>query len=364
MVFSPSPETALPHAKASTDAVKVAVRGLCKRFGSTLAADHIDLDIRDGEFLTLLGASGCGKTTLMRMIAGFEQPDAGRIAIDGQDVTDLPPRARRLGMVFQQYSLFPHMSVAENIGYGLRAQRTAPADVQRRVDEMLELVQLPQARDKRPGQLSGGQQQRVALARALATRPSVLMLDEPLGALDLKLRRQLQTELKRIHRETSSTFLFVTHDQEEALHMSDRIAVMRGGRIEQLADPRSIYLHPVNDFVADFIGDISFLRGTHHMALGQFLLATGETIAVQASGEEGAARLAVRPEQVQLSDREDALQATVVDTVPETGSTLVHLALSDGQALQARVLGFGPSALQRGQAVRAQVTGCNTVFAR
>lgn len=342
--------------------VKVAVRGVCKRFGPTLAADHIDLDIRDGEFLTLLGASGCGKTTLMRMIAGFERPDAGRIAIDGHDVTMLAPRDRHLGMVFQQYSLFPHMTVAENVAYGLRAQRMPEADVANRVNEMLELVQLPHVRDKRPGHLSGGQQQRVALARALATRPSVLMLDEPLGALDLKLRRQLQGELKRIHRETGTTFLFVTHDQEEALHMSDRIAVMRGGRIEQLDAPQTIYSSPVNDFVADFVGDISFLRGRHDPAAGVFVLEGGACLPLKLDRAEGPARLAVRPEQVSLVDAEGSVEAVVADVVPETGSTRVHLMLPGGQALQARLLGFEAASLVRGQQVKALVGAVSTVF--
>lgn len=350
---------------ADSTPIKVAVRGVCKRFGATPAADQIDLDMREGEFLTLLGASGCGKTTLMRMIAGFESPDSGRIFIDGQDVTDLPPRARRLGMVFQQYSLFPHMTVEANIAYGLRAQRASEVEVRNRVDEMLALVQLPQARDKRPGQLSGGQQQRVALARALATRPSVLMLDEPLGALDLKLRRQLQTELKRIHRETGTTFLFVTHDQEEALHLSDRIAVMRGGRIEQLDTPEAIYLHPTNDFVADFVGDISFLKGHVDADAAVFHIIGGGRVSLQTSLAAGPGRLAVRPEQVLLdnsADAADAIDAIVSDVVPQTGSTLVHLQLAGGQALQARLLGFGAASLVRGQAVKARVVSCDTVF--
>lgn len=343
--------------------VKVGVSGVCKSFGPTLAADSIDLNIRDGEFLTLLGASGCGKTTLMRMIAGFERPNAGRIAIDGRDVTALPPRDRHLGMVFKQYSLFPHMTVAENVAFGLRAQRVNAPDVTVRVNEMLELVQLPHVRDKRPGHLSGGQQQRVALARALATRPSVLMLDEPLGALDLKLRRQLQVELKRIHRETGTTFLFVTHDQEEALHMSDRIAVMRGGRIEQLDVPQIIYERPVNDFVADFVGDISFLRGIYDSAQGAFVLEGGARLPLHLDRVAGPARLAIRPEQVRLVDEADgSLEAVVADVVPETGSTRVHLVLVDGQALQARLLGFGAATLTRGQQVRALVAQVATVF--
>ena len=265
---------------------KVSVRQLVKRYGATTAADHIDLDILNGEFLTLLGSSGCGKTTLMRMIAGLETADSGAVTIDGREVTHLPPRQRRLGMVFQQYSLFPHMTIGENVGYGLRAQRAPESQIKARVDEMLELVQLPHLRDRKPGQLSGGQQQRVALARALATRPSVLMLDEPLGALDLKLRRQLQSELKRIHRETGSTFLFVTHDQEEALFLSDRIAVMRGGKIEQLASPQDIYLRPANEFVADFIGDVTFLDGHYAARDNGVRLADGGLVA----GPTGRAR--------------------------------------------------------------------------
>lgn len=349
-------------ASATTPAavpVKVAARGLVKRFGATVAADRIDLDIRDGEFLTLLGASGCGKTTLMRMIAGFEHPDAGRIAIDGRDVTDLPPRARRLGMVFQQYSLFPHMTVEENIAFGLRAQ--GASDSAARVGAMLELVQLPHLRDRRPAQLSGGQQQRVALARALATRPSLLMLDEPLAALDLKLRRQLQSELKRIHRETGTTFLFVTHDQEEALHLSDRVAVMRGGRIEQLGDPQSVYLHPVNEFVADFIGDISFLDGIYD-AHGGFELPGGARVEAPLSRPAGPARLAVRPEQVVLTDEPTGLPARVAEVAPETGSTLLALHLACGQKLQSRLLGLPPGTLAPGQPVRVRLERCTLAF--
>lgn len=337
----------------------MAARGLVKHFGATIAADRIDLDIRDGEFLTLLGASGCGKTTLMRMIAGFEHPDAGRIAIDGRDVTDLPPRARRLGMVFQQYSLFPHMTVEENIAFGLRAQ--GAGDVAERVGAMLELVQLPHLRERRPAQLSGGQQQRVALARALATRPSLLMLDEPLAALDLKLRRQLQSELKRIHRETGTTFLFVTHDQEEALHLSDRVAVMRGGRIEQLGDPQSVYLEPVNEFVADFIGDISFLDGIYD-AQGGFELPGGARVEAPLSRPAGPLRLAVRPEQVVLTDEPAGLPALVSEVAPETGSTLLALRLADGQKLQSRLLGLPPAALVPGQPVRVRLERCTLAF--
>lgn len=329
---------------------KVSVCGLVKRFGATLAADHIDLDIREGEFLTLLGASGCGKTTLMRMIAGFEAPDSGTIEIDGRNVTALPPRARRLGMVFQQYSLFPHMTVAENIGYGLRAQRIPAAEAAARVDEMLELVQLPQVRDRWPSQLSGGQQQRIALARALATRPSLLMLDEPLGALDLKLRRQLQNELRRIHRETGTTFLFVTHDQEEALHLSDRIAIMRGGRIEQLADPETIYLHPANAFIADFVGDVSFLDV--EAELGGIRLAGGAFVPWKLDRAPGPVRIAVRPEEVGIAPRGElgTLDATVTQMAYEPGATLYTLRLGI-EEVRARVLGLAGGALRPGEAV-------------
>jgi len=345
-------------------APKVAVQSVLKRFGSTVAADRVDLQVRDGEFLTLLGASGCGKTTLMRLIAGFEQPDAGRILIEGRDVTALPPRARRLGMVFQQYSLFPHMSVAENVAYGLRAQGATAAEVAPRVAAMLELVHLPDQHDRRPSQLSGGQQQRVALARALATRPSVLLLDEPLGALDLKLRRQLQTELKRIHQQTGTTFIFVTHDQEEALHLSDRIAVMRAGRIEQLADPGTVYRRPANTFVADFIGDISFLDGHFDPDRGTVRLAGGAQIPAGLQRPAGSVRLAVRPEQVTLSSSSDgdALPARIKALVPETGSTLLHLELAGGQPLQARQLGLPATGLQPGQPVSVRLHDCTLAF--
>jgi spermidine/putrescine transport system ATP-binding protein len=246
----------------------VALHGVTKRFpgakGSdpVLAVDDIDLDIRDGEFFSLLGPSGCGKTTTLRMIAGFEYPSAGSVRIFGQEVGLEPPNKRPVNTVFQSYALFPHMTVAENIGFGLRMQRVDGAEADRRVAEVIELVQLEGRETRKPRQLSGGQQQRVALARALVNHPKVLLLDEPLGALDLKLRQAMQVELKQLQERVGITFVYVTHDQEEALTMSDRIAVMDGGKLLQIGAPEEIYARPRTRFVADFIGDTNLLRAT------------------------------------------------------------------------------------------------------
>lgn len=232
-----------------------------KRFGSLHAVNDVTIDVRRGEFLTLLGPSGCGKTTLLRMIAGFEVPSSGEIRIGGRRMNERPPYERPIGIVFQNLALFPHLSVGENLGYGLRVRRVGREEIRRRVAEALELVDLAGLEERRVHQLSGGQRQRVALARALVIRPEVLLLDEPLGALDLKLRRQLQQELKRIQQRVGTTFVFVTHDQEEALTMSDRIAVMRGGRVEQLDTPEAVYDQPRTPFVAQFVGDTNYLTG-------------------------------------------------------------------------------------------------------
>jgi spermidine/putrescine transport system ATP-binding protein len=232
-----------------------------KRFGDLVAVDGIDLEVRDGEFFSLLGPSGCGKTTTLRMIGGFEQPTSGLIELQGEDVTWLPPYKRNVNTVFQNYALFPHLSIFDNVAFGLRRRRVADPEVKRRVGEMLELVELPGFEKRRPTQISGGQAQRVALARALINRPAVLLLDEPLGALDLKLRKQMQVELKRIQQEVGITFIYVTHDQEEAMTMSDRIAVMSRGRYEQLGDPESLYERPTTRFVAGFLGVSNLLPG-------------------------------------------------------------------------------------------------------
>ena len=237
----------------------VEVRNVVKRFGSVVALERVSLTVADCEFFTLLGPSGCGKTTLLRLIAGFEDVSEGEIFLFGDEIERLPPNRRPVNTVFQQYALFPQMTVAENIAFGLRRLKRDGGEIVRRVEDMLALVQLDALADRRPAQLSGGQQQRVALARALAPAPKLLLLDEPLSALDLKLRQAMRSELKQIQQETGITFIFVTHDQEEALTMSDRIAVMSAGRVRQIGDPREIYEAPVDRFVADFIGETNLL---------------------------------------------------------------------------------------------------------
>ena len=232
----------------------ISVRGLTKRYGEVVAVDGVDLDIPAGEFFTMLGPSGSGKTTTLRLIAGFERPDDGRIELAGRDVASIPPFDRPVNTVFQDYALFPHMKVQENVEYGLRVKRVGQAERRRRAEEALEMVRLGGYGDRKPGQLSGGQRQRVALARAIVNQPQALLLDEPLGALDLKLRQDLQIELKELQQQLGMTFVYVTHDQEEALTMSDRIAVFNEGRIEQLGTPAETYEHPATEFVAGFIG--------------------------------------------------------------------------------------------------------------
>jgi putative spermidine/putrescine transport system ATP-binding protein len=265
----------------------VRLRGLRKEFGSVVAVDHVDLDVRDGEFLTLLGPSGSGKTTVLRMIAGFVLPTSGRVELGGVDVTNRPPFDRDVNTVFQDYALFPHMSVQENVEYGMRVRRVERAQRQQRAVDALDSVQLRGYGARRPSELSGGQRQRVALARALVNRPKVLLLDEPLGALDLKLREQMQGELKGIQRQVGITFVFVTHDQQEALTMSDRIAVFHAGRIEQVGPPAEVYERPATEFVAGFVGSSNLLRGESALAV---------------LGRDGV--WSVRPEKIRLLDPE------------------------------------------------------------
>ncbi len=321
------------------DTIAVEARQAGKQFGqgdhAVRALDDVSVQIRQGEFFTLLGPSGCGKTTLLRLIAGFEMPTSGNILLDGQDITHLPPNRRAVNTVFQSYALFPHLTVAENVGFALKMLGRPKAEVEKRAAEMLALVKLEPMAGRKITQLSGGQQQRVALARALAPQPKVLLLDEPLSALDLKLRKEMQIELKRLQTETGITFIFVTHDQEEALTMSDRIAVMSGGKILQTGTPRDIYTRPVNRFVADFIGETNFLTAT--VENGRATLAGGGSVAV--AGGSGRVTLAVRPEHVRLTapDTARTLSATVTNAVYFGTDSHVHAALADGTEIIARL---------------------------
>lgn len=248
-------------ASASQERGAVRLENVTKRYGDQVAVDNLSLDIKAGEFLSLLGPSGCGKTTTLRMIAGFEQPEEGDIVVSGKSVVSLPPYRRDVNTVFQAYALFPHLSIAQNVAYGLQQRKTPKAEIRERVSAALDMVQMRRYADRKPTQLSGGQQQRIALARALVNRPTVLLLDEPLGALDRQLREEMQVELKLLQAHLGITFVFVTHDQEEALSMSDRIAIMRNGRIEQLGDADSIYSAPSSAYVAAFVGQQNFFRG-------------------------------------------------------------------------------------------------------
>ncbi|MCL4765025.1 MAG: ABC transporter ATP-binding protein [Hyphomicrobiaceae bacterium] len=279
-----------------------------KLYGGDAAVNNLNLSVREGEFLTLLGPSGCGKTTTLRMLAGFITPTGGRILVDGIDITRVPPEKRNLGMVFQNYVLFPHLNIGDNIAFGLR-ERRVPKDVRRRrVAELLDLVRLPGVEDRYPGQLSGGQQQRVALARALAIEPRILLMDEPLGALDLKLREAMQYEIKRIQSELGITTIYVTHDQQEALHMSDRVVVMCKGRIEQVEAPKAIYERPATRFVGDFVGTMNFIDGeVQGSEKGALIIRTGSgrLITPKPSGQDlnggHPVHVAVRPESLVLA---------------------------------------------------------------
>ena len=297
-----------------TGAPCVVLDSVTKRFGELTAVDAIDLDIAEGEFFTMLGPSGCGKTTTLRMIAGFEEVTDGRLAIDDDDMLGIPPHKRPTNTVFQSYALFPHLSVKENVAFGLRRKGVDKGEVDRRVREELERVGLAAEGNRRPAQLSGGMQQRVALARALVNLPRVLLLDEPLGALDLKLRKGLQVELKKIQREVGITFVYVTHDQEEALTMSDRIAVMNKGRIEQIGDPEDVYDRPTTTFVAGFIGVSNLMPGTVRKsgAQGEVELDSGVQVSTQVDGFNPGDRChaVVRPEKLMI-DSKDGEQPTV-----------------------------------------------------
>ena len=325
------------------DDIAVEARSVTKTFDGddeeVTALDDVTVAIRENEFFTLLGPSGCGKTTLLRLVAGFDHPTRGEIRLHGEDISHLPPYQRPVNTVFQSYALFPHMTVAQNIAFGPEMLGRPGQEVARTVEEMLRLVRLDDFATRRPEQISGGQQQRVALARALAARPRVLLLDEPLSALDLKLRKEMQIELKRLQHETGITFVFVTHDQEEALTMSDRIAVMNAGRILQIGAPREIYDHPSERFVANFIGESNLLHGELDGVAdgtGTVTLASGARL--NASVPDGAVRsgsvnVAIRPEHVQLARHPDAgtLAGRVENVVYFGTDTLYHLRLTTGE---------------------------------
>jgi spermidine/putrescine transport system ATP-binding protein len=285
--------------------VDVKLVDVVKMFGEAVAVDHIDLEVVDGEFFSLLGPSGCGKTTTLRMIGGFEAPTSGLIELQGQDVTWLPPYKRNVNTVFQNYALFPHLTIYENVAFGLRRKGIKDAEVKSRVTEMLKLVELPGYEARKPTQISGGQAQRVALARALINKPAVLLLDEPLGALDLKLRKQMQVELKRIQQEVGITFIYVTHDQEEAMTMSDRIAVMNKGHYEQLGEPEALYERPTTTFVAGFLGISNLLPGTVEGTDGAYAaVRLADDTRVRAPralvGDRETVSVGVRPEKIRL----------------------------------------------------------------
>jgi spermidine/putrescine transport system ATP-binding protein len=326
--------TDLPHEG------EIRLERVTKRFGPVVAVNDVSFTIRGGEFFSMLGPSGCGKTTSLRMMAGFEQPDAGRVLIQGEDVTWVSPRKRNVNMVFQAYGLFPHMTVAENVAFGLQIKRVPKSERDARVAEMLRVVRLEEYAGRRPGQLSGGQQQRVALARALVNRPAALLLDEPLGALDLKLRKEMQLELKAVQSETETTFVYVTHDQEEALTMSDRIAVMQGGVVEQLANPRELYERPATPFVAGFIGTSNLLTlridsrsgGLAQMSLGE----AGQIVAADPVANGDTLQITVRPEKIKLepvAGEACRVRGTVVEVVYLGSTTQIIVALPTGERL-------------------------------
>jgi spermidine/putrescine transport system ATP-binding protein len=321
----------------------IRIDGMTKTFGNTVAVDRLDLDIRAGEFVTFLGPSGCGKTTTLRVLGGFEMPTEGRVLLDGVDVTRQPPNRRNVNMVFQDYALFPHMTVGENIAFGLELKGKNKAEIDARTLELLEFLQLGGFRDRTPDQLSGGQRQRVALARALAPDPKLLLLDEPLGALDAKLRGQVQVELKEIQRRTGKTFVFVTHDQEEALTMSDRIIVMNRGKVEQDGTPEDLYFRPRSRFVAEFIGETNLIGGTVRGVENGSVLIDWNGLRVRgaahdhkpAEGSDVTASL--RLENVlchaEKPQGEEAIEGTIVSRLFKGSRTSVDIRLGGGAGL-------------------------------
>lgn len=328
---------------AGAGAPLLEIRGVAKRFGPREVLKSISLDIAGGEFLTLLGESGSGKTTLLRLIAGFEQPSAGELWMSGERLDVLPPYKRRVNTVFQQYALFPHLDVRDNVAYGLRVKNTPRSEVGGRVNEALGMVKMTEYAATRPSKLSGGQQQRVALARALINRPQLLLLDEPLSALDANLRKEMQGELKALQREVGITFLFVTHDQEEAMALSDRIALLRDGALEQIASPREIYAHPATAYTAQFIGQTNLLRGESRAGVvicGALRWST--------PGPDGAALFSLRPEAIVLTDGEDSspnevhIRGSIRQQIYGGSSELLEVDYGNGQILRVRIPACGP----------------------
>ncbi len=333
----------------------LSVEHVSKRFGAVVALEDVSLEVGEGEFFALLGPSGCGKTTLMRLIAGFETPDAGRVVLAGADLSGTPPHRRPINMMFQSYALFPHLNVFDNIGFGLRRRGAGREEVARRVDRMLEIVQLQGFAGRRIEQLSGGQKQRVALARALAPGPSLLLLDEPLGALDRKLREETQFQLKDIQRRLKTSFVIVTHDQDEALALADRIAIMRQGNVEQIGPPFEIYERPANRFVAGFVGATNMIEGRISRDGGAFFVAPfGRLERSDRALPDGArAALSLRPQQIKIRRDGDGIPGVVEDVAFRGETTQLRIGVEGQEALRvscAREAGFAP-----GEAVRIEI---------
>jgi len=336
---------------------EVALVDLCKDFGDLTAVDHLNLTISAGEFFSLLGPSGCGKSTTLRLIAGFERPTSGKVLIDGVDMSTTPPHLRPVNTVFQSYALFPHLSVGENVAFGLRYQDAGKGDTARRVADALEMVRLGGFERRQPHQLSGGQQQRVALARSLVLNPSVLLLDEPLGALDAKLRKALQVELKTLQEQVGITFIYVTHDQEEALTMSDRLAVMSAGVVEQMGSPAEVYERPESSYVADFLGLSNLLPATvigPHPDGGCLVDVGGHRLVARsgATAAYGRVQVSIRPERIELGNGEVNVVQGTMNRVIYMGPTLAALVDVEGVGeLQVAIPNRGAVELERGAAL-------------